>query len=122
MVLIGKMLSFSKISGRKYPNHGSSNVFTPEQDNDKTSRQRQKMLNMCIPMMLFTPGLATTSQTTADNDKRKRSNFVLSDDCRTEEGEAAEVALLSDTERESATRDGLRLPLACLLHCIKHSN
>ena len=31
-------------------------VFTPEQDNDKTPTRQ--MLNLCIPMMPFTPGLA----------------------------------------------------------------
>ena len=29
-------------------------VFTPEQDNDKTTRQ---MLNLCIPIMPFTPDM-----------------------------------------------------------------
>ena len=30
-------------------------VFTPEQDNDKTTRQ---MLNLCIPIMSFTPDMS----------------------------------------------------------------
>ena len=33
----------------------NDDVFTPEQDNDKTTRQ---MSNLCIPMMPFTPGLS----------------------------------------------------------------
>ena len=32
----------------------SNGAFTPEQDNDKTTRQK---LNLCIPIMPFTPGL-----------------------------------------------------------------
>ena len=58
------------------------------------------MLNLCIPMMPFTPGLVTTRQTWSDNGKTKIrqnevepcSSFVLSGGCRTGEGEAAEVA------------------------------
>ena len=30
-------------------------VFTPEQDNDKTTRQ---MINLCIPMIPFTPDMS----------------------------------------------------------------
>ena len=36
------------------PEYNNNGVFTPEQDNDKTTRQ---MLNLCIPMMPFTPSL-----------------------------------------------------------------
>ena len=32
----------------------SYGVFTPEQDTDKTTTRQ--MLNLCIPMMPFTPG------------------------------------------------------------------
>ena len=46
------LYSFSGTSGNRYLCNG---VFTPKQDNDKTTRQ---MLNLCIPMMPFTPGLS----------------------------------------------------------------
>ena len=36
------------------PEAGLIGVFTPEQDNDKTTTRQ--MLNLCIPMMPFTPG------------------------------------------------------------------
>ena len=32
----------------------TNGVFTPERDNDKTTTRQ--MLNLCIPMMPFTPG------------------------------------------------------------------
>ena len=41
----------SVVSYRKRPCNG---VFTPEQDNDKTTTRQ--MLNLCIPMMPFSPG------------------------------------------------------------------
>ena len=64
-----------------------------------TTRQRQKMANLRIPMMPFT-GPATTRQTWSDNGKTTtRQNevepgsfVVLSDGCRTGEGKAAEMA------------------------------
>ena len=53
----------------------SNGVFTPEQDNDKTmTRQRQdndnKMLNLCIPMMPFTPGLSCRCRTWCERHHR----------------------------------------------------
>ena len=36
--------------------HNCNGVFTPEQDNDNTTTRQ--MLNLCIPMMPFTPGLS----------------------------------------------------------------
>ena len=43
-----------KLDVRQYYNHHNG-VFTPEQDNDKTTRQK---LNLCIPMMSFTPAMS----------------------------------------------------------------
>ena len=55
----------------------TNDVFTPEQDNDKTTTTQ--MLNLCIPMMPFTPG--PTNQMWKASKKCTGSTFVLSLSC-----------------------------------------
>ena len=70
----------------------------------KITTRQQQMLKLCIPMMPFTTGPATTRQTWSNNGKTMTrqnevepcSSFVLWDGGRMGEGEAAEVGCWSD--------------------------
>ena len=59
--------------------HVPYGVFTPEQDTDKTTARQ--MLNLCIPIMSFTAGPATTRQTCCERHHRNAQVQHLSCRC-----------------------------------------